>query len=430
MDRVTRMSFSDTITNNCSIVQSNMTLQDRLLTRRNNEIKDSEIPKYVEKLKGFLGHEALAEAQADLDKDLMHHGRCYLQWAQELRPWLFALRTFAGETKNGAYVPNHWSTEIREMVGDALKISSLHHGMPDDVKAKYRKDLLTAQHNDFMVEIHAAWHYYLEGFDVRWYALGHDKCPEFRVRGGGLDFDVECRRFTWDLSEHVKTAAMADTCDALYEVVLARGLWGEIRVEFGKDFRFDPGRSRRWPSTVANALKANQTTILLDQRVHLTVDLKSSPSPLYSPSELDEITRDQQHPEASWLLCRAGDESRLDPVVFRCRGPRKTPIELRDYIYKTLKTKVAGQLSPKRAGVVVVRFSGIRDPHVFKDSQGMKDVLAKLFEKPHLAAVILKCDGVAETNASSILHSTPSIVFRNSATAFPLVAAAKHLSSK
>ena len=54
-----------------------MTQQDLPLSRRNNEIKDSEIPKYVGKLRVFLGHEALAKAQADLDKDLLHHGWCY-----------------------------------------------------------------------------------------------------------------------------------------------------------------------------------------------------------------------------------------------------------------------------------------------------------------------------------------------------------------
>ena len=404
-----------------------MTLQDIPLSRRNNEIKDSAVPKYVRKLKGFLGHEALAKAQADLDKDLMHHGGCYRHWLKELRPWLFALRLYDQKTQNGIHMLNMWPTEIREMVGDAFMISSLHHGMPEDVKAKYRKDLLTDQHNDFIVEIDAAWHYYLEGFDVQWYPPGQDKCPEFRVRGGGLDFDVECRRFTLDVSEKVKTAAMADSCDTLYEVILARGLWGEVKVEFGDEFRFDPGRARCWPSAVADALDANQTTVHLDQRVHLTLDLKPSPSPKYTPVELHGLTLDQQHPDASWLLSRRDGESGFDPVVFRCRGPRKTPIELRDYIYKTLKTKVVTQLSPERAGVLVVRFSGIRDPDVFNESKGIKDALAKLFERRHLAAVILKCDGIAETSAASILYSTPSIVVRNAETAFPRVAAANHL---
>lgn len=406
-----------------------MTLQDRPLSRRNNEIKDSEVPEYVGKLKDFLGDEALAKAQVDLDKDLMHHGRFYHHWVQELRPWLFAFRMYDQETKNGVHMPNKWPTRIQELVRDALMISSLHHGMPEDVKAKYRKDLLTDQHNDFMVEIRAAWHYYLEGFDVQWYPLGHDKCPEFRVRGGGLDFDVECRRFTWDMSEYVKAAAMADTCDTLYKIMLARRLWGEVEVEFSDDFRFSPDCSRRWSQAVVDALDANQTTVHLDQRVHLTVGLKPSPSRKYTPEELAKLTLDQQHPEAIYLLCRPDGESGVDPVVFRCRGPRKTPNMLRNYIYKTLKDKVGTQLSPERAGVVIVQFSGIRDPHVFNDSQGIKEILAKLFERRHLAAVILLCEGVVETSAASILHSNPGIVFRNQDTAFPQVAAVKHLSA-
>jgi hypothetical protein len=405
-----------------------MTSQDLPLSQRNNEIKDSEVPKYVGKLKGFLGHEALAKAQADLDKDLSHHGRCYRNWAQKLRPWLFAFRMYDQETKNGICIPKKWPIEIREMVGDALMISSLHHSMLEDVKAKYRKDLLTDQHNDFMAEIHAAWQYYLQGFDVQWSPLGQDSCPEFRVCGGGLDFNVECRRFTWDLSEHVKTPALADACDMIYEVLRNHNLWGEVRVEFITDFRSDPGRIHQWSEILARALDASQTTIELDPSVRLTLELKAAPSRTYELEELDALARDQQHPARSFLLCRQEGKLSFDPVVFRCYGPRKTSKQLRDYIYKTLKGKVTTQLSPDRAGVIVVRFNGIRDPHVFNESKGISDALSKLFERQHLAAVVMQCEGIAESSTGSILYSTPSVVFRNPVTAFPNVAVAKHLS--
>jgi len=405
-----------------------MALLDRPLKLRNNEIKDSEVPKYVGKLKGFLGHEALAKAQADLDWDLRHHGRCYRHWAQELRSWLFAFRMYDQETKNGVCIPKKWPTEIREMVGDALMISSLHHGMPEDVRAKYRTDLLTDQHNDFMVEIHTAWHYYLQGFGIQWSPLGQDSCPEFRVRGGCLDFNVECRRFTCDMSEHVKTPAMADTCDTIYEVLRAYNLWGVVKVEFVNDFRFDPGRIRQWSEALARALDASQATIELDPSVRLTLELKAAPSRTYELEELAALARDQQHQERSFLLCKQEGELSFNPVVFRCYGPRKTAKQLRDYIYKTLKEKVITQLSPDRAGVIVVRFNGIRDPHVFNESKGINDALGKLFERKHLAAVVMQCEGITESNTGSILYSTPSVVFRNPFTAFPNVAAAKHLS--
>lgn len=91
-----------------------MTLQNRQLYLRSNSITDSEIPKYIGKLKRFLGYEALAKTQADLDKDLSHHGGCYRIWAQHLKPWLFAFRTYDQMTNNGIHTPRVWPTDIRK----------------------------------------------------------------------------------------------------------------------------------------------------------------------------------------------------------------------------------------------------------------------------------------------------------------------------
>ncbi len=314
------------------------------------------------------------------------------------------------------------------MVGDARMIASLHRSMPEGVRAKYRKDLLRNQHNDFMVEIFSAWHYHLEGYDVRWYQLGHAKCPEFRVQGGGLDFGVECRRFALDMSEDVKTPAVADACDTIYKELLPYNIWGEVKVVFSDNFVFDPGCTSQWSQAFAHAIGAGHTTIQLDPCVRLTLELKPSPSRAYTPKELIDITRDKHPTERSYLQSKRTGELGFDPIVFRCCGPRKTPEELRDYIYKTLKEKVTTQLAPDRAGVVILRFTGLRDPRVFNESEGMKEALAKLWKQPHLAAVILQCEEMAETDGESTLYSTPSSVFRNPITDFPQVAAAMHLS--
>ena len=146
--------------------------------------------------------------------------------------------------------------------------------------------------------------------------------------GGVLDFNVECRRFTWDLSEHVKTPALADACDMIYEVLRSHNLWGEVRVEFITDFRFDPGRIHQWSEILAWALDASQTTIELDPSVRLTLDLKAAPSRTYELEELDALVRNQQHPARSFLLCRQEGKLSFDPVVFRCYGPRKTSREV------------------------------------------------------------------------------------------------------
>lgn len=405
-----------------------MTLQNRPIYPRSNIITDSEIPKYIGKLRRFLGHEAIAKSQADLAKDLSHHGGCYRIWAQHLKPWLFAFRTYDQITNNGTHIPLAWPTDIRKLAGDALMIASLHHSMPEEVREKYRKDLLLSQHNDFIFEIFSAWHYYLEGYDVQWYQLGHTKCPEFRVQGGGLDFDVECRRFGLDMIEGVKTPAIADVCDTIYKGLLPYNLWGEVKVFFTDNVAFDPSYASQWSQALARALSTSHNTIQLNPYVRLILELKPSPSRTYTPEELMDIARDKHPSERSYLRSKQNGELGFDPIVFRCCGPRKTPTELRDYIYKTLKEKVTTQLAPDRAGVIILRFTGLRDPRVFDKSIGIHEALDKLFQQPHLAAVILQCEEVAEADGESMLYSTPSAVFKNPRTAFPKVAAAKHLS--
>ncbi len=405
-----------------------MKLQNHPLSPRSNDIKDSEIPKYIGKLRRFLGHEALAKAQADLDKDLSHHGGCYRIWTQHLKPWLFAFRAYDQITNNGIHIPRAWPTNIRKLAGDALMIVSLHYCMPEVVRDKYRKDLLLSQHNDFIFEIFSAWHYYLEGYDVQWYPLGHTKCPEFRVQVDGLDFDVECRRFGLDISEGVKTPSMADACDTIYGLLLPHNRWGTVKVCFAGNFAFDPSCASQWSQALTRALNANHTTIQLDPYVQLTLELTPSPSPTYTPEELNDVALDKDPTERSYLQSKRNGELGFDPIVFRCCGPRKTPTELRDYIYKTLKEKVTTQLASDRAGVIIIRFTGLRDPRVFNESEGIRGALQKLFERPHLAAAILQCEEIAKADGKSMLYSNPSIVFKNPMTAFPQVAAAQHLS--
>ncbi|HET6675921.1 MAG TPA: hypothetical protein VFG71_11295 [Nitrospiraceae bacterium] len=404
-----------------------MTLIDRPLSPRSNEIKHSEVPKYVRKLKTFLGRDALEKAQADLDKELVHHGRLYQYWVEQHRPWLVAFRLYDKITANGVHMPPQWPVTIQKLVGDGLMIASLHRGMPDDVRGKYRKDLLTRQHGDFMFEISTAWHYHREGFDIQWYPLGHNKCPEFRVRGGGLDFDVECRRFSLDVSEKIKTSTMADVCDGLHNVLVDNGVWGEVDVEFSDDFRFDPNHMPVWARALGSAVKKTQTTVQLDSSVMLNLDLKASPSRSHRPHEILALAKARQHPEVTFILSKLEGDSGLNPVVFRCHGPHKTPKELRAYIYNTLKDKVDMQLSLERAGVLVVKFSGVRNPQLFNESKGMRSAVARLFGRKHLAALVLHCDDVAEGVPGNVVHSTPANLFRNHETIFPRVAEARHL---
>ncbi|WP_447985454.1 hypothetical protein [Nitrospira sp. Nam74] len=125
--------------------------------------------RYINDLKSFFGHEALTKAQSDLDRDLTHHGRGFEVWMRQIHPWLFTLRLYEYDhtITTGVRTPAIWPEPTQKLAGDAFIIFSLIGCMPEAVKAKYRRDLLTNQHNDFIFEITTAWHYPLEGFDIK-----------------------------------------------------------------------------------------------------------------------------------------------------------------------------------------------------------------------------------------------------------------------
>ncbi len=398
-----------------------MSVGDQPLRRRSNDILSSDVHKHIQGFIGFFGAEALSKAQSDLDKTLLHHGRCYHMWMQQVHPWLFALRLYSKIIQGHVRA---WPKEIQLLAGDAFMILSLANKMPEPVREKYRKDLLTMQHSDFIFEIHAAWHYYLQGYDVVWYPLSHVKSTEFRIRGGGIDFDVECRRFSLDAGHRIKMGAMADVCDMMDSVLQQYKYWGEITVVFTEDIRFKTTQARQWKQAFQHAVTSGETQLQLNDGPLLTLKLESSPSSSYATEELPRIVTDS---EATWILSRVDSSLCFDPVVFRCQGVRKNLVELQEYIYKTLRSKIRTQLSGSRAGVLYVRFTGIKDPKIFKESERVQEVKDKLFSHDHLAAMVFLCDEDSEIDGGAVVHSFPSILYRNRRTSHQAVARANHV---
>lgn len=397
-----------------------MSLEDQPLQRRDNTVLSAEVHKYIQEFINFLGPEAVAKALGDLDKSLSHHGRCYRMWLQQVHPWLFTLHLYSQISTRRV---QSWPVQIQQLVADAFMIVSLAKIMPEEVRGKYRKDLLTIQHSDFLFEIIAAWHYHLQGYNIEWYPLSHEKGTEFRVRGGGVDFDVECRRFSVDIWSRVKMGTMADICDIIDDVLQENSCWGEVTVAFSDDCQFDPAQASLWKPALKSAVTSKQTHLQLAGGPLLTLKLKSFPSQKYAKHEFSKFFV----PSATtWILAKDDGSACFDPVAFSCQGTRKTTLELRDLIYKTLRDKIKKQLSDLRAGVVFVRFTGIDNPRIFTESWGMQDIIRKLFNHNKLAAMIFICDDTSEPDDKSIIHTSPGILFRSPSTSHRDVADANH----
>lgn len=398
-----------------------MHLKDQPLQPRSNDVLSSEVHKHVQEFIEFFGVDAISKALHGLNKDLLHHGRCYQMWMQQIQPWLFALRLY-GQIGGGNV--RSWPDQIQQFAGDSFMIVSLAKKMPEPVKEKYRKDLLTIQHSDYIFEINTAWHYHLQGYDVEWYPLSYDKSTEFRVRGGGLDFDIECRRFTLDVGHRVKMKTMTYICDMMDSVLQKCEKWGEVTVVFSDTIQFEPSQVSLWKKAFQRAVTSGQRQLQLSDGPLLTLNLESSPSARYAKEELSRFVTDS---ETTWIVSKNDGSSCFDPMVFRCQGVRKNPVILRDAIYKTLREKIDTQLSASRAGVIYVRFTGIKNPNSLKKSGGLHEILDRLFSRDHLAAIVFLCDEDSHQDNGAVVHSFPSILFRNPSTSHRDVAGANHV---
>jgi len=394
---------------------------------RTNAVTDDTIPGYVAALKAFLGAERIERAQQLLDEELRHHGLARRYLLMDRRPWQFVLRDYDNATRNGQLVLPSYPVEFQLLAGDGLKLSTLAQFMPQATRDKYAQDLLLDTHLDFMHELRVAWQYYLLGFDLAWYPPGQERGPEFRVIGQGLDFNVECRRFWSDYIDRVKSPAVADTCDALYALFETRSLWGEVELEIQPGFRFDVASRKPWHRALRAALEAGARELQLNDALTVRWEFRAEQSPEVSQAELARSVVPQPKHQWNVLYSKRRGEVAFEPIVFRCRGPKRTPNAFRDDLYAVLRDKVHLQLPGDRAGVLSVQFEGISDPRVFVEAEGVQAIVGRLFQQAHLAAVILRCDDTLEVTADAIISAAPAVVFRNPNTAFPAVSALRHL---
>ncbi|UXI66124.1 hypothetical protein [Tahibacter amnicola] len=398
------------------------------VSSRNNAVYPADVPRYVRLLKGFLGHQALANSQRRLDDELSHHGLCYRHLAMERRPWLFAVREYDAATLGGLRTLRQYPIDFQLLAGDGLLLSSLHGLMSPAVRAKYARDLLLDTHLDYMHELRTAWQYYLRGFHLIWPEPGQIRGPEFRVSGGGQDFDVECRHFGTDFSQVAKSPAVTSLCDVVYEVLAAQNRWGEVNLEIRDGYVFDSSQVKGWRRTLREAIEAGTADFELGPTVGVRWQIQPSPSPELTAKDVAALRRGTEPGQFTCVCTKQRNGSGVEAVAMRCSTPRRTGFDLRDHLYSTLKAKVKLQLGSDRAGVLVVKFSGISDRTVFEESEGMRSVLGRLFQQPQLSTVIFRCADVIESSDHLTVSSGPAVVYHNPHASYPAVQQFRHLS--
>jgi hypothetical protein len=90
-------------------------------------------------------------------------------------------------------------------MGDAKKISILQKNMPKKVKHNFKKNLIDENRAfDYLFELQIAWHFHVKGCEIQWYDEESYRHPEFLVKSPELEFNVECKRISVDISRRIR----------------------------------------------------------------------------------------------------------------------------------------------------------------------------------------------------------------------------------
>ncbi|KAF1706737.1 hypothetical protein CSC73_15200 [Pseudoxanthomonas sacheonensis] len=70
-----------------------------------------------------------------------------------------------------------------------------------------------------------------------------------------------------------------------------------------------------------------------------------------------------------------------NPLELQMISPRRTGVDLVEYLWDRKFSKAAMQCSADRGGVLVFEWEGVEDPAVFSDSPGIQDLLARTYDQ-------------------------------------------------
>jgi hypothetical protein len=201
---------------------------------KNNEanIDSTKARYFINKLINFLGGNNVEKCIKKYKRSLEISGPVFRDYYLKKRhPWWEALSEVYEIINSGEVLKNNLTPEIIMLVGDAKKIITLQHFMPDSVKEKYKKDLLDDENaKNYLFEIAIAWHFYLRDASIEWYDKKEGKQPEYLVRTPAFEFNVECKRINIDIARKVKRKDFYRFSDLILPEIEKKKYSGKIEV--------------------------------------------------------------------------------------------------------------------------------------------------------------------------------------------------------
>ncbi len=376
----------------------------------------SEIRPIILHLIRFLGETTVEKCIANYEKSLASSGPTFREFYLKSRhPWWETLNTFFELERSGKSIQKHITNDLKRCCRDGKLITTLQKTMPEKVRNKFKKDLIDENRaRDYLFELQIAWHFYQNGFEIKWYE--EEKRPEFLVKTSNFDLNVECKRVSLDASRKIRRKDFYRLADKLLPKIEKHHMQGKIDIILNDKLHASDQYIDSLSHQIFDALKSYPKLQNFDIPYgSLSLDLLEQDG---KPIDFDQRSHE--------LLIRKGEDGHgalftkeengypVNPLELTIRSMKanKVLLGIRDRIKKG-GTK---QLDPSKPGLIVCFLESSDDLDDLAKDSGLQKMSSYLLEQKgfaHIAAIGFSSEERITKQENSELLDAQSLIFRN-----------------
>ncbi|MBI4650148.1 hypothetical protein HY745_02465, partial [Candidatus Desantisbacteria bacterium] len=322
--------------------------------------------------------------------------------------------------RTGKSIKNNLDARLKQLAGDAKTILVLQQNMPEKVRNKYKKDLLDENRAyDYLFEIQIAWHYHLQGYEIKWYE--EDGSPEFLVKTPKFDFNVECKRISVDGSRKIRRIDFYRLVEILWPQIEYYNLKGTIDLELYDRLHSDNQYLTNLSSQILDFFKCEVVGAFDIPYGHIVLNLTQKNDEIINLEKSYQKLLVRKAPEAHGVIFpNKRNGNIVNPLELTIKSRKANKVL--DGIKKKIQEAALRQLPSSKPGLIICFLEGIPKLDELASDSGLQlmsyHILGKS-ENSHVAAIAYCSEQRIFKSQNSEIYNCQSLLFRNPNCSFP-----------
>lgn len=378
----------------------------------------------IEGLRRFIGHDRLVQRTREYRSTASVSNGVVVARLRDNQPLIEAFDEYEKATRHRQRPLRSIDGQLGDLANVAAHCGVVAPTLVDTVQIHHREKLidLNGQLKPLLLEWKTASHFARTyDADIAWLPVDQPG-PEFIARMAGLECEVECKRQSHMIVELLGLAEADDLAHRIIDCVAKANLRGSLLLHVPDDFqKLSLDDSDAWTASLANIRGPGTINIGLPGGFRLDGEMVNADGSRINASEWQAMLGDRHREDARlYSQAKAAGQFAVDPIDLQMIGPRRSGMDLVEYLWNRKFSKAANQCTGERGAVLVFEWEGIDDPSIFSESDGFFSLLARTFdEHRHVAAIAMRCDAAPRRLNGLIDYATGAYLAKSEVTDFP-----------